>query len=60
MVNEMDIEEETVKNKNMGKMNELKIKAIINLLSREGILTHGEVEEEINDLIGKKEESSKD
>jgi hypothetical protein len=56
----MNIEEETIKNKNRIKMSELKIKAIINLLSKEGILTHEEVEEEVNDLISKKEETPGD
>ena len=47
----MKIEEEILENKGMTKMNELKLKAIINLLSKEGILTHEEVEEEVNRLI---------
>lgn len=54
----MNIEEETIKNKNMGRMNEVKIKAIINLLSKEGILTHEEVEEEVNNLVSKKDEET--
>jgi hypothetical protein len=55
----MDIKEEVIKNKGMIKMNELRIDAVINVLSREGILTHGEVEEEIKSLI-KKRKSSED
>lgn len=57
----MKIEEELIKTKNRSKMNELKIKAIANLLSKEGIITHEEIEEEVNTLIkGKDNESLED
>jgi len=54
----VNIEEETIKNKNMNKMNGLKIKAVINLLSKEGIITHEEIEGEVNNLINQKNEES--
>ena len=54
----MNVEEEVIKNKNMVKMCELKIKAIINLLSKEGILTHEEIEKEVSNLIGKKDKET--
>jgi len=38
------------------KMNSLKIKAIINLLSKEGIITHKEVEAELEKLIKESED----
>ena len=33
------------------KMNELKIQAIISLLTKEGVLTHKEVEQEVQSLM---------
>lgn len=50
----MEIKEEILKNKTRTKMAEIKIDALINLLSKEGILTHKEFEEEINNLVEKK------
>ena len=47
----MDVNEEVVKNKNKIKLTEIKLKALINLLSKEGIITHDEVEQEIEKLI---------
>ena len=38
------------------KMNELKLKALVNLLVKEGILTHEEVEEELRKLLEDKDD----
>lgn len=51
----MDIQEEIVKQKNSVRLINYKIKAIINLLSKDGILTHKEVEEEVTKLIESKD-----
>ena len=53
----MNIEEEILKNKAENKMNKLRLKALINLLSKEGVLTHEEVEEELNNLTKKDKET---
>ena len=47
----METETQVMENKGKIKMNELRIKALINLLSREGIITSEEVEKELNGLI---------
>ena len=47
----MDVNEEVLKNKNKIKLVEIKIEALVNLLSNEGIITHNEVEEEVEKLI---------
>ena len=44
-----------MKNRANIKMNDVRLKAIINLLSKEGILTHEEVEQEVNKLINQEE-----
>jgi hypothetical protein len=54
----MNIEEEILKNKAENKMNKLRLKALINLLSKEGIVIHEELEEELNNLTKKDEEPS--
>ena len=40
-----------MENKGKIRMNDLRIKALINILSKEGILTSDEVEEELNELV---------
>lgn len=47
----MNINEEVLKNKNKIKLIEVKLEALINLLSKEGVITHQEVEEEVEKLI---------
>jgi len=47
----MDVKEDVLKNKASIRLNQVKINAIINILSKEGILTHEEVDEEIKDII---------
>jgi hypothetical protein len=51
----MDTRIELLENKARIKMNELRIRALINLLSKEGIITHEEVENEIA-LINKQKD----
>lgn len=53
------VEKDILENKAKIKMLELKIDAIINLLSKEGIILNEEVEKEINSIIRqqKKEEA---
>ena len=51
-------EEEILKNRAGIKMNETRIKAIINLLGKEGILTHEEVEDETKRLIAEEDEGN--
>lgn len=52
----MELKEDVMKNKANNKMNELRIQAIINILSKEGILTVDEVDAELDNLIKKSEE----
>jgi hypothetical protein len=54
----MKNEEEILKNRANIKLNEIRIKAIVNLLSKEGIITHDEFEEEVENLAQKKDEEN--
>ena len=54
----MNIKEEIIKNNASIKMNEIRIRAIISLLSKEGIVDNEEVEEEVNKLISQKNKES--
>lgn len=47
----MDIEAEVMESKGKIRLNELKIEAVINILSKEGIITHEEAEDELNKLL---------
>ena len=54
----MAIETQVLKNKGDIKINELRVKALINVLSKEGIVIPEEVENELQELIKEKENSS--
>ena len=47
----MDVEKEVVSDKGRIKILELKLKALINILQKEGIATHEEIDAELNDLV---------
>ena len=47
----MESEEEIIKNKGKIKILELKLKALINILTKEGITSAEEVEEELSNII---------
>lgn len=46
----MEVKEEITKNKTKIRMNEIKINALVNLLSKEGIVTSEEFEQEIEEI----------
>ena len=48
---EKDIREEVLDNKGEIRMGELRLQALINLLSKEGVITKDEIEEELNNLL---------
>ena len=47
----MNVEKTIIENKGKIKINELRMKALIKVLSKEGIVTKEEVEEELNELL---------
>ena len=47
----MKVESEIIKNQGEIKMNKLRLKALINILNKEGIVTEEEVENELNNLL---------
>ncbi|MCP3682421.1 MAG: hypothetical protein GY861_06985 [bacterium] len=49
----METEKEVMENKGKIRMNELKIEALLNLLSNEGVLSHADFERELKELVGK-------
>ena len=53
----MNIENEVIENRGRIKMNEFTLKALINLLSREGVVTKDEVKEELDNLLRSDENS---
>jgi len=53
----MEIENEIMETKARVRMSELRLKALINVLSREGIATSEEIEEELKELLKIKEEN---
>jgi hypothetical protein len=52
----MDIREEIIENKGKIRMNELTVKALINVLSKGGVVVREDIEEELNRLISRGEE----
>lgn len=51
----MGVEEEIIKNKGKIKITDLKLKALISILTKEGITSEEEVEEELHNLIEENE-----
>ena len=47
----MNPEDEIIENKGKIRMNDLKIQALINILSKEGVTTKEEVENELKELL---------
>ncbi len=52
----MQTEKEIIENRGRIRVNELKLKALINILSKEGVVTKEEVEDELNNLLEEKSE----
>ena len=51
----MDLEKEIIDNKGEIKMNSLRLKALIKILSKEGVVTKEEVENELQEGLDKNE-----
>ncbi|MFC1704907.1 hypothetical protein ACFLZ6_01095 [Nanoarchaeota archaeon] len=47
----MDIKNEVIENRGKIRINELKLQALIKILSKEGVVTKAEVKEELNELL---------
>ncbi len=54
MVRDMELKEQVIENSTEIKMVDIRLDALINLLSKEGIITHNEVKDEINKILQKK------
>ena len=52
----METSEEVMKNKGKIRMNELRIKAIIKLLEKEGIIIEKEIDDKVSELLKEDEE----